>query len=130
MKSSWGNVKIVTSKYDTLVYGCPRKKYTRSHPYPTNTNRFNPLPREKAAIIILRKKGYPINMISKVLGRSTSFVHRTLRTAITRLTLRVIDMRKLPSRTRTYTSGFRWRKLLSLWSAWEQFILGETDRPP
>jgi len=130
MKSSWGNVKIVTTKYDRLVYGCPRKSYTRTHPYPENITRINPIIREKAAIIMLRKKGYPINMLAKFLGRSTSYIHRTLRTAIMHLTLRSIDMRKLPSKARLYYSGIRWRKFQKFWTAWEKWIFGEGEKPP
>ena len=130
MKSSWGNVKIVTTKYDRLIYACPRKTYTRSHPYPETINRFAPLKNEKAAIIMLRRIGYPINMLSKALGRSTSYIHRTLRAAIMRLSLRPCDMRKLPGNTRIYLSGFRWRNLQKWIQIWEPFLLGETDRPP
>lgn len=130
MKTSWGNVKVVVTKYDRLVYATPRKQYTRVHPYPQNTSRINPLPREKTAIIMLRKHGYPINQISKFLGRSTSFIHRTLRTAIQRLSIRSLDMRKLPGKIRLYTSGVRWRNLQKYAEAWTAFILGEGERPP
>lgn len=130
MRSSWGNVKVVTTRYDTLVYGCKRKPYTRKHPYPEKTLRINPLPREKAAVIMLRRKGYPINMLSKFLGRSTSYIHRILKTAKLRLTLRHVDMRKLPNQTRICQSRNRWRNFQKFWTAWEQFITGECDRPP
>lgn len=115
---------------DVFPYAYIPKQYTRNHPYPKNTMRIAPMGREKAVIIMLRKKGNPINMIAKVLGRSTDFIHRTLRTAILRLCLRPMDMRKLPGKTRIYTSGFRWRKLLSLWPRWEAFLFGESEKPP
>jgi len=130
MRSSWGNVKVCHDRGGRYVRGWTRKKYTRNHPYPAHIIRIAPLIREKATIIKLRKLGTPINMISKVLGRSTSFVHRTLHTMSARMFNRQIDMRKLPGKTRTYTSGIRWRKLLSLWPRWEAFLLGEGDKPP
>lgn len=92
--------------------------------------RIPPLKREKATIIMLRKHGYSINMISKVLGRSTSFIHRTLRAAIMHLCLYSIDMRKLPSAIRLRCSSIRWNTLLKYWRGWEAFLLGEEDKPP
>jgi len=106
------------------------KTYTRTHPYPEHVNRHALWKREKATTIMLRKKGYPINMIAKFLGRSTSFVHRTLRAAIMQFCLRPIDMRKLPSNTRMLTSSFRWDQLLKYWDAWSAFLMGEGDKPP
>lgn len=129
-RSTWGNVKVVVTKHDRLVYGCIRKKYTRATPYPTHIMRIPPIGREKAAIIKLRKLGYPTNMISRALGRSTSFIHRTLRTAILRLCLRPIDMRKLPSATRLRCSSIRWNTLQKYLPAWEAWLLGEGDKPP
>ena len=130
MRSSWGNVKIVNDSAGRYVRGWTRKKYTRSHPYPEHVMRIKPMQREKAAIIKLRKLGYPINMISKALGRSTSYIHRTLRTALMRACLRPIDMRKLPSKARLYYNGFRWRTLQKYLPGWELWILGEGDKPP
>lgn len=130
VKTSFGNVKVVTTRFDRLVYAVPRKKYTRNHPYPSNTQRIKVLPREKAAIIMLRRHGYPMNMISRFLGRSTSFIYRTLRTAIMRLSIRNIDMRKLPSATRISLSGKRWRNFKKYMVGWENFIFGEGEKPP
>jgi len=128
LKSSWGNIRL--NHKDGLLYGCVRKTYTRNHPYPTNTQRIKVLPREKAAIIALRGHGYPINMLSKFLGRSTSFVHRTLNTVSARLFRRTVDMRKMPNQARIYNSGSRWRTFQKYMSLWEAFIYGEVDKPP
>lgn len=130
MRSSWGNVKVINDRGGRYIRGWERKKYVRQHPYPTHTMRIAPLKREKATIIAQRKAGLPINMIAKFLGRSTSFIHRTLHSESARVFSRPIDMRKLPGKARILYGGYRWRKLVSLWSAWEAFLLGETDRPP
>lgn len=113
-----------------MVEAFTPKKYTRTHQYPANTQRIKPQLREKTAIIMLRKIGYPINMLSKALGRSTSFIHRVLRTAIIRLSIRSVDMRKLPSQMRLRCSSIRWVTLQRYLPLWEQFILGERDEPP
>jgi hypothetical protein len=113
-----------------LIYGCVSKPYTRSHPYPAHPTHYPIRKREKVVILMLRKHGYSMNMIAKITMRSTSYIYRTLRTAILRLCLRPMDMRKLPDKTRTYTSGCRWRKLVNIWMAWLPFLLGEEDKPP
>jgi hypothetical protein len=130
LKSSFGNVKVKHTKYDTLVYGCIRKPYTRSKPIKSGWTKIKNNPRENVAIIKLTRLGYTINQISIVLGRSFSYIHKRVRTAITRGILRFIDKRKLPGNIRTYTSGFRLRNIIKWIKAWEAYILGETDRPP
>lgn len=127
MKCRFGNVRL---RSDGCLYGVPRKSYTRKTPYPQHTIRVKVLPREKASIIMLRRHGYPINMISKFLGRSTSFIHRTLRTAILRFTLHNVDMRKLPTKIRLSTSTKRWINFKKYWRRWESFIFGESEEPP
>ena len=126
MRSPFGNVV----RKDGLLYGKPRKKYTRQHPYPETIIRVKPLPREKSAIILLRKHGYSINTISKALGRSYSYVYRTLRFNINIGNLRYFDMRKLPSKMRKWCSPRQWETLMSLWQKWEDWILGEGEKPP
>lgn len=130
MRSSWGNVKIIHDKCGPYVIGCPRKKYTRKHPYPEQINRFNPLPREKAAIVLLRKHGYAINTIAGALGRSTSFIHKILRFNVNVGNLRFIDMRKLPGQIRLRCASIRWNTLQKFIGAWEKWILGEGEKPP
>ena len=127
MKSRFGN--LIRTR-DGLLFGKPRKKYTRTHPYPKNTMRIKSIPREKAAIVILRKLGYPINMIARALGRSQSLIHRTLRFNIVIKNLTGIDMRKLPNQIRLRCCITRWNTLTRLWPAWEAWILGEGEKPP
>ena len=86
--------------------------------------RINRLPREAAAIIILRRKNQSINNISYFLGRSTSFVYRILKN------FRKIDLRKLPRRI-ILLAARRNRVLLEkLRLRWQDFIIGESERPP
>lgn len=92
--------------------------------------RIKVLPREKAAIVNLRyKQGYPINMIAKALGRSTSFVHRVTE-ANKWYGHRKIDMRKLPALIRLGCSIKRWLNLQKYMAAWEAWICGEGEKPP
>jgi hypothetical protein len=115
---------------DGLTYAYTRKKPIRKTPYPQHINRFDPLPREKACIIKLRKLGYSTNMLSKALGRSTSYVYRVIRKAEMLDCLRWIDMRKLPNKTRKWCRPRRWKTLMNLWQQWEAWMLGEGERPP
>lgn len=138
MRSPWGNVKIVKVKYKdggghVEVVGYIRKQYTRTHPYPSHITRIRPLPREKAAIKILNRKGYRTQEIAKFLGRSTSFVFRALRQGpenFNRFTHHFDDKRKMPHRTRLFGKGPRWNTLMKYWSLWEAWILGEGEKPP
>jgi|Deesub1362A_J573_1020465.scaffolds.fasta_scaffold00566_15 hypothetical protein len=127
MNSFFSNV--VRGK-DGFLYGKPRKKYERKHPYPEHVLRIKPLPREKSAIVILRRKGYRINMLSKIFGRSTSFIHRVLKRNISFGVLKPMDMRKMPDKTRKYYSKIRWNMLLKCWEKWEAWIFGEGEEPP
>jgi len=127
LKSLFGNV--VRGK-DGLLYGKPRKTYIRNHPYPQNTMRIKPLQREKASIVMLRKLGYTINLISEKLGRSRSFIHRTLRFNLMLKNLPLIDMRKMPNKIRQRAKWIRWEKLTKLWPLWEAWILGKGEKPP
>ena len=115
---------------DGCVYNKARKTYTRKAPPKSGWHKFNPLPREKCAIIKLTGHGYTINQIATLLGRSTSYIHRTIRTAITRGILHPIDKRKLPNKTRLATSTKRRNILEKVWGAWESFIYAEVDKPP
>lgn len=130
LKSSFGNVKVVVTRHDRLVYAVARKPYARKKPYPEHITRVKPFLREKAAIILLRRHGYTINQLAGFLGRSTSFIYRVLRTAILRLTLRSIDMRKLPGTIRLSTSIRRRLSMEKYRAGWEAFLLGAEDKPP
>jgi hypothetical protein len=118
------------SKVDGCVYATVRKQYTRTKPIKSGFFKIKTLPREKAAIIKLTNKGYSINQLSEVLGRSSSYIHKVIRTSITRGISHFIDKRKLPSTTRLMTSSIRRKMLRKYLPGWLAFILGEVDEPP
>ena len=82
--------------------------------------------REAATYIMLRRKGVSINQISLSFGRSTSFVFRILKAAH----LRFMDLRKLPTYIKQLGSQRSKKIMDKLLRGWEQFILGEVDKPP
>lgn len=130
MKTSFGHVKVKVTHYDRLVYGYARKKYTRTKPPVKGWLKIKPNPRENCAIIKLRRFGYSINQLSDVLGRSRSYIHRILRTAINRGITHFDDKRKMPSQIRLAQSvkrRFRLEKWLTLWMP---FIFNESEKPP
>jgi hypothetical protein len=92
--------------------------------------RFSRLPREAAAIVILRRRfGYSINTLASWLGRSTSFVQRILE--FNRLTAHAShDLRKLPQRIRRLTAARLRDEIIYYGRAWEAWILGEGEKPP
>lgn len=114
------------------LFHIPRKKYTRKRPYPATTTHFSALPREKAAIIKLRNFGYPIQHLATALGRSTSFIHRTLKEArlMGALNDRVFDKRKCPRMALLLGSRRKLNSLLSRLSMWTLWILGAEEEPP
>lgn len=118
------------SKTDGCVYAKVRKQYTRTKPIKTGFYKIKTLPREKSAIIKLTKLGYSINQLSESLGRSRSYIHKCVRTAILRGLTHFLDKRKLPSATRLMTSSIRRKNLKKYLPGWESFILGEVDEPP
>jgi hypothetical protein len=118
------------NRKDGCTYNLPRKQYTRTKPYPTGTMHIKPLQREKCAIIKLTKLGYSINQLSQALGRSTSYIQRVVKTAITRGLTHFLDKRKMVSTIRLATSSRRRAMLQKYLSLWEAFILGEGDKPP
>jgi len=87
--------------------------------------RINRLPREAAAIIILRRKQQSINQIANFLGRSYSFVYRILKK-----NLLISDLRKLPNRIKLLAAARQHQIMLKLWQKWQNFILGEGEKPP
>ena len=118
------------NKQDGCTYNLPRKKYVRTKPIKSGWLKINSLPREKCAIMKLSKLGYSINQLADAFGRSTSFIHKTVRTAITRGINRFIDKRKLPSQTRLMCSAVRRKMLTKYLPQWMAFICGEEDKPP
>ena len=99
------------------------------------------LKREAATYIILRKKGYSINLLSKIFGRSTSMIHRILKkVGLTGATIsgfglvryklwNPMDMRK--SRVyRNFNLQFLSHKMMQLFQKWLSFMDGEGEKPP
>jgi len=117
-------------KMDGCVYASVRKKYMRTKPVKSGWFKIKNNPRENVAIIKLSRLGYTINQISIVLGRSFSYIHKRVRTAINRGLLHFIDKRKLPSQIRLATSTKRMINLQKWITLWTPFILGEVDRFP
>jgi hypothetical protein len=111
-------------------------------PHKSFSVRIPRLKREAAAYIILRRKGYTINKLSEIFGRSTSFIHRILKAvglagsvetwigsgyclAKTKV-LNKLDQRKC-LRAKKYFWG---KKYIALVNAWLDFMDGEGERPP
>lgn len=115
---------------DGCIYNLPRKQYTRTHPAPKYGFKIKNNPRENVAIIKLRKLGYSINQIADVTGRSRSYIHKRLRTAIARGNIHMVQMRKLPNAIRLRCSSIRRKTLERFLPQWEAYILGEGDKPP
>jgi len=82
--------------------------------------------REAAAYIMLKRKGVSINQISKAFGRSTSFIFRLLKNS----KIHFGDLRKLPSYVKALGAARISRTMEKLIASWEQFILGEVEKPP
>ena len=108
---------------------------TVTHTLTVHNHRIPFMVREKAAYLILRKKGLSINLIAKAFGRSTSVIYRAL-VKVERywhnldVWGRRVDMRKLPYRARMRGSSIRRFKMFQLLAAWEAWVCGEGDKPP
>jgi len=87
------------------------------------------LRREAAAYVIMRRKGQSINNISAVFGRSTSFVSRIIK-ANEGLILTRFDLRKLPRICKLRAASRMFQTLLKLQIRWENWILGNGEKPP
>lgn len=122
--------KLRRSKDDGCVYGYTRKPYIRRTPYPKGTVHIKPLKRENAAYIKLTKLGYSINQLSEAFGRSTRYIHKIVRNEVKIGYLRLIDKRKLPHAIRMRTSSIRRKMLRNYLKLWENWILGEGEKPP
>lgn len=118
------------SKKDGCVYSKPRKAYTRTKPAAKGWHKIKFQKNENASIIKLRRLGYSQNMLAEFFGRSLSHINRIIKTAEMRGLIPYFSMRKLKGIARRTSPIFRRKTLMKLWSAWESFILGESDRPP
>ena len=128
-RHSWRNPQ------DGCPYNKARKQYTRTKPPTSGWTKYKNNPHENIAIIKLTRLGYTINQIQTALAsilpqRSTSYIHKTIRTAITRGILHFIDKRKLPNSIRLRTSSIRMKNLWKWITAWESFFLGTSEKPP
>jgi hypothetical protein len=125
------NANRLSRHSDGCVYGKTRKTYVRNHPYPATTIHVKSLPREKTAIIKMRRLGhYSINQLSEVFGRSRSFIHKTLRHAEQLKIIPKIKRNMVSDCQRKYNLKTMLKKLQNWYQMWEAFILGETDKPP
>jgi len=127
MKSLSGNL---TRNRDGLLFGKPRKTYTRTTPVKSGFTKRRVLKRENTAIIKLRRLGYSINQLANAFGRSTSFIHKAIRIGITRGIIHMVQMRKLPSAARLRCSSLRRKMLDSYIQGWLLFASGVGDKPP
>jgi IS30 family transposase len=83
------------------------------------------MPREAAAVVILRRKQQSINGIAKFLGRSTSFIARILKANGNKQ-----DLRKYPTQIKQKAALRQWKLLEKLRLSWDKFILSEVEKPP
>lgn len=92
--------------------------------------RIRALPREKAAVIKLRRLGYSFSQIAGFLGRSTSFVNRAIQSAYRLRSLSRYDLRKLQADLRKRSARIRLFSIEKYRHAWESWIIGEGEKPP
>ena len=93
-------------------------------------NRIRVCGREKASFIKLRRLGVSISVIARSFGRSTSVVYRVLRLEQSRGFLTRADLRKIPNRIRRLALASMEKTMLRLLPLWEQWICGESEKPP
>lgn len=127
VNSSFGHVHRTR---DGLVIGQPRKqnrenRYTRD----TTTNRKTGK-REKAAVIMLRRKGYTYNQLASAFERSSSYIYRIIRKAMNNGSVKYRDYRVIPYITKMLSCNNRLGMLFVRFNEWMAFINGETDKPP
>jgi hypothetical protein len=72
----------------------------------------------------MRRRGQSINNLAQFLGRSTSFVSRILHLTSFK------DLRKLPRGFVVKAASIQRSILVFLGQRWENWILGEGERPP
>lgn len=100
------------------------------------------LKREACTYIMLRRKGYSINKLSQIFGRSTSMIHRILKTAgMTGYTIiggpydrikswHKMDMRKSGGIIASVQDLFRSKTTRETFQRWLAFMEGTEDEPP
>jgi len=88
------------------------------------------LPREKAAMVKLRRLGYSINMLARAFSRSTSLIKRTIDFNFFAGNLRRLDLRKLPAYVKHLSTVRLWNVWLKTAARWVDWIAGSGERPP
>lgn len=100
------------------------------------------LKREAATYIMLRRKGYSINKLASIFGRSTSVIHRILKVVgLTGYTISGYgyvryklwnpnDMRKSGGIVASVSDLFRSKRMVKIFQGWAAFMDGEVDKPP
>lgn len=104
--------------------------------------RVSRLPREAAGYVMLRRRGYSINNLAAIFGRSTSMIYRILKNnglAGTKISgagfvryklLNAYDMRKSGALHKDLKGLFSGLYMVNLFQAWADFMAGEGERPP
>lgn len=93
------------------------------------------MPKEKAAYLILRRKGLSYNTIAECFGRSTSVVYRVIQRATSfkpkyDVWRRKADIRKLPYLVRMRFAAKAHHLMLKLREAWAEWVSSEEGDPP
>ena len=88
------------------------------------------LKNESHVIIKLRKQKQSFDEIAGFLGRSKSFIAKTLKFNHELGTLTFFDLRTLPTRIKKLSKIRQHFTMLKLWKGWEAYLLGEVDKPP
>jgi len=114
---------------DGLVYGKPRKKSENTPVRYTSTNR-KAAPRERSAIIMLRRRGYTYNQLASAFERSTNYIYQVCRKAMNLGTLKYQNYKFTPFLTKMLTCNNRLGTLIMRLFQWQKFIDGEEDKPP
>jgi hypothetical protein len=83
------------------------------------------MPRESAAMVLMRRQGQSINNMAAFFGRSTSYIRRILK-----FNRCLKDLRKIPSQIRRKRALYQRLFMENLRLKWESWILGEGERPP
>ena len=122
-------IHATRNKQDGNIYNKARSYIRKAKPK-SGWIKIKNNPRENVAIIKLRRLGYSFSHIQALTGRSLSYLHRIIKTAVTRGTLKFFEKRTMPHQTRMFSKRFRMAKLMKFWVQWELYIQGEAERPP
>lgn len=118
--------------YENMLWSFKGKSFKQTQ---TNRNlrskvRIKISPREASSYLLLRRKGYSVNMIARAFGRSTSVVWHRLMFNVCLASISFQDMRKLPNHVRQLCASRLRRSMNFYLPLWERWISGEGDKPP